>query len=65
MTVFTEAGLRAALREEADKTGWEPQQAWPVIRRRIVRQRRYRAGTAVLAAAAVAGLVAGDRKSVV
>ncbi|MGH9054563.1 MAG: hypothetical protein ACRDYY_01640 [Acidimicrobiales bacterium] len=59
MTTFTTGDLRTALHEEADKAVWAGEDVWPTIRRRIVRQRRYRAGTTVLIAAGVVGLVLG------
>ncbi|GEM_PF-1082968 len=59
MTAFTEDDLRTALHDQADKAAWAPGEAWPLIRRKIIRRRRYRAGTTMLAAAAVAGLVLG------
>ena len=59
MTIFTEDDLRTALHQQADKVVWAPEEAWPVIRRKIIRRRRYRAGSTVLAAAGIAGLVLG------
>ena len=57
MTTFTEDDLRTALHEEADRAVWASEEAWPIIRRRIIR-RRYRAGATVLAGAVVAGTLA-------
>jgi hypothetical protein len=60
MTTFTEDDLRRALHQAAERTDWPSEEAWPSIRRKIHRQRRHRAGTTVLAAAAAAtGLVLG------
>jgi hypothetical protein len=58
MTIPTEDDLRTALHEEASRAVWASEEAWPMIRRRIIR-RRYRAGTIVLAGAVVGGLAFG------